>query len=319
MPQPASISSGCPQRFAFRVSAALAVAVSLTTLRVASVAADEPSIDYETDIVYGQAAGEDLKLDLATPKGLDHPVPAIVVIHGGGWQGGNRQGMASIAKQAAAHGYVAATISYRLAPKHIFPAQVEDCKCAVRWLRSVAEERHIDPDKIGAVGMSAGAHLAMMLGTMDSGDGLEGTGGNADRSSKVQAVVSFVGPVNLVGDFPLPSVKILEVLVGGPLPDKQDLLKQASPITYVTSGDAPMLLFFGTRDPLVPYDQAFQMTRALTNSGIPSRVELLVGAGHGWAGKDMDRTLEETWQYFDRNLKTEPDAAATQVKESADR
>ena len=134
----------------------VAILLSLTALAPRPVAAEEPAVDYETDIVYGQGAGEDLKLDLATPRGLDHPVPAIVVIHGGGWQGGNRQGMAGIAKQAAAHGFVAATISYRLAPKHIFPAQVEDCKCAVRCLRKVAAERHIDPDRIGAVGISAG-------------------------------------------------------------------------------------------------------------------------------------------------------------------
>ena len=99
----------------------LALVVAFT-LAIPVVAA-EPEIDYETDIVYGHAAGEELKLDLATPKGLDHPVPAIVVIHGGGWQGGNRRDMAPIAKQAAEHGYVAATISYRFAPKHIFPAR----------------------------------------------------------------------------------------------------------------------------------------------------------------------------------------------------
>jgi acetyl esterase/lipase len=268
-----------------------------------SVAAAEPEIDYEADIVYGNGAGEELKLDLVTPKGLDHPVPAIVVIHGGGWQGGTRRDMAPIARQAAEHGYVAATISYRLAPKHIFPSQVEDAKCAVRWLRSVAKERHVDPDKIGAIGGSAGAHLAMMLGTMDSSDGLEGAGGNADKPSKVQAVVSIVGPVNLVGDFPVPSMKILEVFVGGNPADKQDALKQASPVTYISSGDAPMLCFFGTRDPLVPYDQAFQITKALTDAGIPAQVEMLIGAGHGWTGKDMERTMDETWRHFDRYLK----------------
>jgi acetyl esterase/lipase len=314
MHRPAPISTRNCTRFRFCAWGAMAFAVSLAMRSAVSMAADEAQIEYETDLVYGQGAGEDLKLDLATPKGLDKPVPAIVVIHGGGWQGGNRQSMAAITRQAAEHGFVAATISYRFAPKHIFPAQVEDSKCAVRWLRSVARERHIDPDKIGAVGISAGAHLSMMLGTMDPSDGLEGTGGNADQSSKVQAVVSIVGPVNLVGEYPLPSAKILEVFVGGPPAEKQSLLKQASPISYVTSGDAPMLLFFGTRDPLVPYDQAMQMTKALTNSGIPARIELLVGAGHGWAGQDMQRTLDETWQYFDRYLKRQPDGAAAKAR-----
>jgi len=267
-------------------------------------AADEAEIVYETDVVYGKGGGEDLKLDIASPKGLDHPVPCIVVIHGGGWSGGKRQDMAGIAKQAAAHGYVAATVSYRLAPKHVFPAQVEDCKCAVRWLRSVAKERNIDPDRIGAVGMSAGAHLAMMLGTMGASDGLEGEGGNGERPSQVQAVVSFVGPCNLVGEYPDISTQILERFLGGKPQDKQAECKQASPITYVTSDDAPMLLFFGTKDPLVPYDQAFQMTKALTDAGVPARVELLIGAGHGWGNPDMQRSFDETWSYFDRYLKT---------------
>ena len=266
-------------------------------------AADDSEIVYETDVVYGKGGGEELKLDIASPKGLDHAVPCIVVIHGGGWTAGKRQDMAGIAKQAAAHGFVAATVSYRLAPQHVFPAQVEDCKCAVRWLRSVAKERNIDPDRIGAVGMSAGAHLAMMLGTMNPGDGMEGDGGNADRPSGVQAVVSFVGPCNLVGEYPDVSTQILERFLGGKPQDKQAECKQASPITYVTKGDAPMLLFFGTKDPLVPYDQAFQMTKALTDAGVPARVELLIGAGHGWGNPEMKRSLDETWSYFDRYLK----------------
>ena len=119
-------------------------------------------------------------------------------------------------KQAAEHGYVAATISYRFAPKYLFPGTGRRCQVRVRYLRSVAKERHIDPDKIGAVGMSAGAHLAMMLGTMDTSDGLEGDGGNADQPSKVQAVVSFVGPCNLVGEFPEISTQILAGFVGRP-------------------------------------------------------------------------------------------------------
>ena len=92
-------------------------------------AAEGAGVDYKPDVTYATVAGEELKLELASPKGLDHAVPAIVVIHGGGWMAGKRQDMASIAKEAAAHGYVAASISYRFAPKHRFPAQIEDSKC----------------------------------------------------------------------------------------------------------------------------------------------------------------------------------------------
>jgi acetyl esterase/lipase len=280
----------------------LPLAAALMILSPGVGRAAEPEIDYQQGVVYGKGGDDELKLDIASPKGLDHPVPAIIVIHGGGWSGGSRELMSGMAKQAAAKGFVAATISYRLAPKYVFPAQVEDVKCAVRWMRANAKERNIDPDKIGAVGVSAGAHLAMMLGSMDPSDGLEGEGGNSDKSSKVQAVVSFVGPANLVGEYPDISKVILNRFLGGNPEEKQAECKRASPITYVNSGDAPMLLFYGTKDPLVPVDQAFQMTNALTAAAVPARVELLIGAGHGWHGKEMERTLGETWDFFGKNL-----------------
>src|SRR5262249_17962423 len=134
-------------------------------------ASNKREIELQTDVVYGKAAGQDLKLDLAMPKGLDHPVPLIVWIHGGAWRGGGKAEFERLISESAKRGYVAATIDYRLVPASIFPAQVEDVKCAVRWLRANAERLHVDPNRIGVVGSSAGAHLAMMLGTMDSGDG----------------------------------------------------------------------------------------------------------------------------------------------------
>ena len=111
----------------------LAVIVSFVALLPARMArADEPEVVYEKDVVYGKVGDEELKLDIATPKGLDHAVPAIIFIHGGGWRAGNRKDLEGLTKQAAGRGYVAATISYRFAPKYLFPAQVEDAKCAVR-------------------------------------------------------------------------------------------------------------------------------------------------------------------------------------------
>ena len=132
----------------------------------------EIEIEFRKDVVYGTGGGENLLLDLAMPAGLTQPVPGVVWIHGGGWRGGNKGEFEKLIRDSARAGYVAVSIEYRLAPKHVFPAQVEDCKCAVRWLRANASKLHVDPNRIGVVGSSAGAHLSMMLGAMDSADGL---------------------------------------------------------------------------------------------------------------------------------------------------
>src|SRR5262249_22409445 len=146
-----------------------------------------------------------LQLDLAMPKDGDGPFPAVVCIHGGGWRGGSRQdltrsipplGGRSLIEYLAGRGYVAATVSYRLAPKDKFPAQIEDCKAAVRWLRANAKKYKINPERFGAVGFSAGGHLVSLLGTSDKDDALEGNGGNPEQSSRVQAVVNFFGPTD---------------------------------------------------------------------------------------------------------------------------
>jgi acetyl esterase/lipase len=267
-------------------------------------AAEKAEVEVKNDIVYATVAGEELKLDLAAPKGLDHVAPAIVMIHGGGWMQGRRQDMIGFAKQAAARGYVSPTISYRFAPKHRFPAQIEDVKCAVRYLRANAAQLKIDPKRIGAMGVSAGAHLSMMLGTLDSADGMEGDGGNPQQSSKVQAVVSYVGPVNLArASYTDTQTQILEAFLGGKPLEKQDDCRKASPITYVSKGDAPMLLFFGTKDPLISVDQALEISDALTGAEVPARVELIVGAGHGWREPEAERTLDAAMTFFDQHLK----------------
>jgi acetyl esterase/lipase len=262
----------------------------------------EVEVELRKDIVYGTGAGENLLLDLATPKGLTHPVPGIIWIHGGAWQGGRKDEFEKLIRDSARAGYVAISINYRLAPKHVFPAQVEDCKCAVRWFRANAENLHVDPNRIGVVGASAGAHLAMMLGAMDSADGLEGEGGSSDVASRVQAVVSYAGPTNLLSEFPDASRPLVATFLGGPINERQDAARRASPITYVNAGDPPMLLIQGTKDPLVPHDQAYQMTEALTKAGVPGRVELLVGEGHGWPTQHQ-RVLRATYEFLARHLK----------------
>jgi acetyl esterase/lipase len=259
---------------------------------------------WEPDVVYGKGDGEELRLDLGRPQSLNQPAPCVVVIHGGAWRGGNKNAHKDLVLKLAQAGYVSASLGYRFCPKHPFPAQVEDVKCAVRYLRAHASQYHLDAQRFGAVGFSAGAHLSMMLGVMGAKDGLEGEGGWADQPSQVQAVVAFFGPTDLAApDIPLLSRGLLRDFIGGLPKEKPDQYRRASPITYVSAGDAPLLIFQGTKDPLVPHSQAYRMTDALTKAGVPGRVEMLIGAGHGWGGAELERTWAETEAFFGRYLK----------------
>ena len=260
------------------------------------------SVEFRKDVQYGTGDGEPLLLNLAIPKDREAAAAGVIFIHGGGWSGGRRETFDDLVRQAAERGYVAATISYRLAPKHPFPAQIEDAKCAVRWFRAHAEELNVDPDRIGAVGSSAGAHLAMLLGTMGPDDGLEGRGGWIDQASRVQAVVSFAGPTDLTVAFPRASTEILFNFIGGPIEAEGEMYRNASPLNYVNRRDARMLLFHGTDDEIVPVDQAFRMANALTRAGIRGRVELLVGAGHGWGGDEMVESQRAMWAFLEKWL-----------------
>ncbi len=279
----------------------------LALLVVVPVLAAEPpaTIHFERDVVYGEAGGEQLKLNIAWPK--DPPPaggrPCIVVIHGGAWRAGDRNGHNNLTWSFAEKGYVSATIGYRFVPRHVFPAQVQDVKCAVRFLRKNAEKYGIDKARFGATGFSAGGHLSMMLGTMDQADGLDDSGGSEGESSKVQAVVSYFGPTDMTQVYPPASEKLITDFVGGPRQQKAEALKRVSPVTYVNAGDAPMLLLQGTKDPLVDHSQAIIMVEAMTKAGVPGRVELLIGAGHGWGGAEMRRTSDATLAWFDQYLK----------------
>lgn len=282
-----------------RLGMSAAIVLSGCAVLAADNAPSQPlEVELQENVQYGTGGGEPLTLHLARPKGVTERCPVIVYIHGGGWRAGSKDGHRKDIARVAAQGYVAASVGYRFAPQHVFPAQVEDCKCAIRWLRAHADELNIDPERIGAIGFSAGAHLSMMLGAMDSADGLEGNGGWPEQSSKVQAVVAYFGPTNFRSPYPAVTVPIIEQFLGGTAEEKPDAYRLASPISYVNKGDAPMLLFQGTRDVLVPYEQAFEMVNALTKAGVPGRCEVLLGNGHGWGNEELEHTQRVGDEFF---------------------
>ncbi len=261
-------------------------------------------IKVENDIVYRKVGDRELSLDMALPAEGNGPFPALLIIHGGAWRAGDKKEMRPLLAEAARRGYVAISPQYRFCPADTFPAQVHDVKAAVRWLRSHASEYKVDPNHIGATGFSAGGHLSLMLGAAGPDCNLEGEVAADAPSSRVQAVVNYFGPTDFAAtDLPPPTQPLIRDFLGGDPAEKAEATRQASPLSHITKDDPPMLTFQGTKDPLVPYTQAVKLTDALTAAGVPGRVELMVGANHGWGGEEMKRTVGETFDFFDMYLK----------------
>ncbi len=267
--------------------------------------AQDAAIERADDLVYTRVGDRDLKLDLARPAG-DGPFPGVLVIHGGAWRGGNKGDTRALVERFAREGYVAVSPQYRFCPQDPFPAQVHDVKAAVRWLKGHAAEYKLAPDRIGAVGFSAGGHLALMLGVTDGDDGLEGPDVPAGApDTRIRAVVNYFGPTDLAADdIPLVSRPLLRDFLGGTVAQKPELAKQGSPLTFLTKDDPPVLTFQGTKDPLVPHSQAVKLMEAMSTLGVPGRVELIVGGGHGdWGRAEIERTVEDAVRFLDRTLK----------------
>jgi acetyl esterase/lipase len=287
-----------------------ALAVCMGVVSGVTVKAAPPKLTIDQDIAYSKVGSRELKLDIARPAEGDGPFPAVLVIHGGAWRQGNKADVRPILPQFVEHGFVAISPEYRFCPQNAFPAQIHDVKAAVRWLKVNAKKYRIDPDRIGAMGFSAGGHLAMMLGLTSPNDGLEGDVSAGAPDSRVKAVVNYFGPTDLAAkDIPDICKPWVKDFLGGSPQDRPDAAAKASPLTFVSKDDAPVLTFQGTKDSLVPYTQAIKLADAMSSAGVPGRVELILGADHGWAGAEMARTVNETFGFLDRYLKAEPSHA----------
>tara|TARA_R110002072_G_scaffold179059_1_gene335039 strand:+ start:88162 stop:89034 length:873 start_codon:yes stop_codon:yes gene_type:complete len=241
------------------------------------------------DIEFANVDGHSLKLDLYLPAEVKS-APLVVWIHGGGWRGGSKNNCPI--SWLTDDGYAVASISYRLTDKAIFPAQIHDCKGAIRWLRANAEKFGYSTTKVGVSGSSAGGHLAALVGTSGDVKELEGTvGGNLDQSSRVDAVIDFYGAT----DFVLRSKtqphranekgSVVYLLLGGGADQKVELAKQASAAFHVTKDDPPFLVFHGSSDKTVLLDQSQRINEVYTKADLPITLHVLKGSGHG--GKEF--------------------------------
>lgn len=236
-------------------------------------------VTVQKDIVYRTVDGIPLHLDLYRADGPSRrPGPGLILIHGGSWRSGSKEQVAEIAEPLAKNGLVVASVNYRLAPDHEFPAQIEDVTAAVRWLRRNAAEYNIDPDRIGAVGFSAGAHLAVLLGVARDRQFLAGD--VPDVPASVRAVISVSGPFDFTGFEKDPDHTGLAYWLGGTWRQRPTAYRDASPLRQVTSKAPPMLLIAGTDDTLVPPENDVRLAAALKKSGVPVQTILVKNAGH---------------------------------------
>lgn len=257
----------------------------------------------QRDLAYVANGHERQKLDLYLPE-KGEKLPLVIWIHGGAFRAGSKDRCPAV--WLLREGYAVASINYRLSQHAIFPAQTEDCKAAVRWLRANAAKNRLNPDKFGVWGSSAGGHLVAMLGT--TGDVKEfDKGENLAVSSRVQAVCDWFGPTDFAQMNKAHSTMNHDAdnspesqLIGGPVQQNKDKAARANPITYVSKDDPPFLIMHGDKDPLVPHNQSELLRDALQKAGVPVKLHTVVGAGHGFGGPEINTMVKE---FFDKHLR----------------
>ena len=262
------------------------------------------------NLEFARAGQKSLLLDLYLPQEGQMPWPVIVWIHGGAWRKGSKDTPPALFM--VARGYAVASISYRLSQEAIFPAQIFDCKAAVRWLWANAGSYDLNPVRIGAWGASAGGHLAALLGTSGGVERLEGTVGVQGYSSRVQAVCDWFGPSDFLRmndspgqiDHDAPDSPESQ-LIGGPIQEHRAKVAQANPITYIGPDTPPFLIMHGRQDDVVPPNQSLLLHQALQAADVQSTLVMLEGQGHGFTPEARQRETVRLpiVRFFDEHLK----------------
>ncbi len=260
------------------------------------------NVSVQRDLPYAETDNPRQKLDLFLPKQTagQGKLPVIVFVHGGGWKSGDKGGGARVVGSYVESGkYAGVSVGYRLTNEAQWPAQIHDCKAAIRWVRGNADKYGLDASKIAVWGTSAGGHLVSMLGTSGNAPELEGDEGGFDKeSSAVTCVVNFFGPQDFETMVTQPSTINRTVagypealLLGGRVQDRPEAARGASPVTYIDSRDAAFLTAHGTKDPLVPFAQATELHEKLKAAGVRSLLLTMDGSGHGFASAELDATV----------------------------
>jgi acetyl esterase/lipase len=267
-----------------------------------------------TDLVYAVPDGNPQTLDLDLPTSSAPPYPVVLFAPPDGeWPRKLKREprCRMLLDQLTGHGYAVATVHYRLPGKHRFPAQIEDGKAAVRWLRANADRYYLDARQIGVVGVSSGGYGACMLGTTDPRDGFEGSDDNAEQSSRVQAVVCLGVPADFtIEHWPERlDTFYLRPFLGASHADDPALYERASPGTYASADDPPFLLFHSRDDLVVPVEMARAFASRLRRAGVPVTLVEEDGMEHVWTGPKLERAIQQALEFFDHYLNRPPRSA----------
>lgn len=261
------------------------------------------------DLAYVEAGHERQKLDLYLPEKAEGPLPLIIWVHGGGWQNGSKDGCPPLRAGYVERGYAVASLNYRLSSHAVFPAQIEDCKAAIRWLRAHAREYALDPQRFGVWGASAGGHLAALIGTCGGVKEFD-VGAHLDQSSRVQAVCDYFGPTDFTVFVTTPGYESHATdaspeakLIGGPVLQNKARAARVNPISYVSKDDPSFLIMHGDKDPTVPINQSQMLFEALKKAGVSTHFHTIHGAGHGGPGFIGPNIETMAAAFFDEQLK----------------
>jgi acetyl esterase/lipase len=241
------------------------------------------------DVVYGMANTVPLRLDVITQGSPSVPRPTLIYFHGGGWLEGTKESTLLYMLPYLALGMNTVNVEYRMAPQALAPAAVEDSRCALHWVYDHASQYGFDTSKIIVSGHSAGGHLALMTGLLRPSDGFDNTCRRLSdewrestiKDVKVAAIVNFFGPIDLEKLVNGPTVRNFAVRWFGAMPDRAQLAKRVSPVSYARAGAPPVLTIMGDIDPIVPYAQAVELHEALDKAGVPNQLLTIKGGGHG--------------------------------------
>ena len=309
-PQSATFARGYGFLMSMKISLVLLVTVAISFAQQPGIPPLPEGITARRNVEYVPGGGPRQMLDVFFPEKAEKPLPLVVWIHGGAWQAGTKD--RTPAMMLLKDGFAVASVTYRFSQQAKFPAQIEDCRAALRWLRAHAKELNIDPQRVGVWGSSAGGHLVAMLGVSGDRQAWD-KGENLEQSAKVQAVVDWFGPADLLtmgAQSPADSRIQHDSpnspeshLIGGALQENKDAARAASPITYVSKDDAPILIMHGDKDPLVPHTQSMEFLEALKKAGVDATLQTIPGAGHGGPGFQTPEMLAMVRDFFVKHLR----------------